>query len=77
MTGCLTPCFYKEYMFLNNNPKILNDGMVGFVPGDQIVIGLWAVSRNTEFREEVPDQNHYFRSLILAGPALPVHLLAG
>ena len=55
MTGCLTPCFYKEYMFLNNNPKILNDGMVGFVPGDQIVVGLWAVSQNTEFREEVSD----------------------
>ena len=55
MTGCLAPCCYKEYMFLNNNPKILNDGMVGFVPGDQIVIGLWAVSRNTEFREEVSD----------------------
>ena len=55
MTGCLTPWSYKEYMFSNNNPKILNDGMVGFVPGDQIVIGLWAVSRNTEFREEVSD----------------------
>ena len=52
MTGCLTPCAYKEYKFLNSIPKELA-GMDGFVPDDQIAIGLWAGSKSTEFKEEV------------------------
>ena len=52
MTGCLTPCSYKEYKFLNMNPKLMT-GYDTFVPDDQIAVGLWAVSRNTEFKEEV------------------------
>ena len=52
MTGCLTPCSYKEYKFLNMNPKLMT-GYDTFVPDGQIAVGLWAVSRNTEFKEEV------------------------
>ena len=52
MTGCLTPCSYKEYKFLNMNPKLMT-GYDTFVPDGQIAVGLWAVSQNTEFKEEV------------------------
>ena len=50
-TGCLRPCEYKEYKFVNINPKPLLVTLQ--VPNDQIGIGLWAVSENTRFEEEV------------------------
>ena len=50
MTGCLTPCSYKEYKFLTSVPKTL---YMPIVPADQIGIGLWAMSRETEINEEV------------------------
>ena len=49
-TGCLRPCHYNEYKFVNSNPK---DFSVIQVPDDQIAIGLWAVSKYTQFEEEV------------------------
>ena len=49
-TGCLRPCHYNEYKFVNSNPKDFN---VIQVPDDQIAIGLWAVSKYTQFEEEV------------------------
>ena len=50
MTGCLTPCSYKEYKFMFSLPK---DMVLADVPDDQIAVGLWPASRITEFREEV------------------------
>ena len=50
LTGCLKPCTYKEYKFVNINPK---PNLVGSVPDDQIAIGLWAVSEYTKTEEEV------------------------
>ena len=50
MSGCLKPCSYKEYKFVNSNPKPF---LLGQVPADQIVVGLWAVSEYTRFEEEV------------------------
>ena len=48
-TGCLKPCEYKEYKFINTNPKPM---LVTTVPADQIAIGLWTVSEYTRFEEE-------------------------
>ena len=53
MTGCLTPCSYREYKFLTSVPKTL---YAPIVPADQIGIGLWAMSRETEINEEVSEQ---------------------
>ena len=50
LTGCLTPCSYKEYKFLTSVPKTLE---MPLVPDDQIAVALWGVSRNTEIKEEV------------------------
>ena len=50
MTGCLTPCSYKEYKLMLSVPK---DFVLAVVPDDQIAVGLWAASWSTEFREEV------------------------
>ena len=49
MTGCPTPCSYKEYKFLTSVPKTLYVSSI--VPADQIGIGLWAMSRETEINE--------------------------
>ena len=56
-TGCLRPCSYKEYKFLNSNPKPL---LTTQVSADQIAIGLWAVSEYTRFEEEVPTGNYFY-----------------
>ena len=53
-TGCLKPCSYKEYKFKNSNPK---DLVVTAVPDNQITIGLWAVTKYTQFEEEVLSVN--------------------
>ena len=58
MSGCLKPCSYKEYKFVNSNPKPL---LIAQVPDDQIAIGLWAVSGYTHFEEEVLLLNCHFR----------------
>ena len=50
LTGCLKPCSYNEYKFVNNNPKEI---LMTDVPDDQIAIGLWAVSEETQFEDEV------------------------
>ena len=50
ITGCLTPCSYKEYRFLTSVPKKL---YMPFVPDDQIGVLLWAMSRDTDINEEV------------------------
>ena len=50
MSGCMKRCSYKEYKFVNNNPKPL---LMAQVPDNQIAIGLWAVSKYTQFEEEV------------------------
>ena len=50
VTGCPTPCSYKEYKFLTSAPKKL---FMPFVPDDQIGILLWAMSRDTDINEEV------------------------
>ena len=50
LTGCQTPCSYKEYKFLTSVPKTLE---MPLVPDDQIAVALWGVSRNTEIKEEV------------------------
>ena len=49
-TGCLRPCSYNEYKFVNSDPK---DILMTQVPDDQIEIGLWAVSEETQFEDEV------------------------
>lgn len=49
-TGCLKPCTYKEYKFMNSNPKEI----VVNVPDNQLAIILWAVTKYTQFEEEVP-----------------------
>ena len=59
MTGCLKPCSYKEYKFVNSQPK---DMVVAAVPDDQLAILLWAVTQYTQFEEEVPSVNHLFSS---------------
>ena len=50
ITGCLTPCSYKEYKFLTSVPKNL---FIPLVPDDQIGVLLWAMSRDTDMNEEV------------------------
>ena len=55
-TGCLKPCEYKEYKFVNSNPKPY---LIAQVPNDQIMIGLWSVSENTRFEEEVLSVNYH------------------
>ena len=50
LTGCLKPCHYKEYKFVNSNPK---DQLLAQVPDNQISIDFWAVSEYTQFEEEV------------------------
>ena len=55
MTGCLTPCSYKEYKLMLSLPK---DYVLAEVPDDQIAVGLWAASWSTEFREEVSLKSH-------------------
>ena len=50
-TGCLKPCSYKEYKIVNTIPK---DLPVANVPADQIAILLSAVTKYTQFEEEVP-----------------------
>ena len=43
-TGCLKPCHYKEYKFVESSPKVLvNPGVLGF----------WAASHTTQVEEEV------------------------
>ena len=59
-TGCLKPCAYKEYKFVNSNPKPL---LLGQVPDDQVTFGLWPASEYTQFEEEVLSMNHNFRSI--------------
>ena len=49
-TGCLKPCSYNEYKFVNSIPK---DIMAKDIPDDKIAIGLWAVSEETQFEDEV------------------------
>ena len=61
LTGCLKPCSYKEYKFVNSNPKPL---LVGQVPDNQIAFGLWAVSEYTQFEEEVLSMNHHSRPIL-------------
>ena len=60
-TGCLRPCEFKEYKFVNSKAKPL---LVTTVPADQIAIGLWAVSEYTQFEEEVPSVNYYSQKII-------------
>ena len=55
LTGCLKPCSYGEYKFVNTNPKTLP---VSAVPDNQLAIVLWAVTKYTQFEEEVPSVNH-------------------
>ena len=50
LTGCLKPCSYNEYKFVNYIPK---DIMAKDIPDDKIAIGLWAVSEETQFEDEV------------------------
>ena len=54
LTGCLKPCSYGEYKFVNTNPKNLP---VSAVPDNQLAIVLWAVTKYTQFEEEVPSVN--------------------
>ena len=49
-TGCRKPCSYKEYKFMNSNPREI---VVAEMPQDQIGFALWPVSQNTNFEEEV------------------------
>ena len=55
MSGCLKPCSYKEYKFVNSNPKGL---AVAAFADDQVSIGLWAVTRHTWVETEVHTTNH-------------------
>ena len=80
-TGCLRPCHYNEYKFVNSNPK---DFIVIQVPDDQIAIGLWAVSKYTQFEEEVSSINQstfYVNKksefCFMPGSSLPFHLPLG
>ena len=80
-TGCLRPCHYNEYKFVNSNPK---DFIVIQVPDDQIAIGLWAVSKYTQFEEEVSSisqptfyVNTKSEFCFMPGSSLPFHLPLG
>ena len=80
-TGCLRPCHYNEYKFVNSNPK---DFIVIQVPDDQIAIGLWAVSKYTQFEEEVSSisqptfyVNKRSEFCLMPGSSLPFHLPFG
>ena len=55
MTGCLKPCSYKEYKFVNSAPKGL---AVAAFADDQVSIGIWAVTRHTWVETEVHTTNH-------------------
>ena len=51
LTGCLKPCEYKEYKIINSNIKTAS--ALTAVPDKEIFFGLWAVSKYTEYEEEV------------------------
>ena len=51
LTGCLKPCEYKEYKIINSNPKTAT--ALTHVPDKEISFGLWAVSKYTEYEDEV------------------------
>ena len=51
LTGCLKPCEYKEYKIINSNLKTAT--ALTHVPDKEISFGLWAVSKYTEYEEEV------------------------
>ena len=74
LTGCLKPCSYNEYKFVNSNPKEL---VAAYVPEDQLAIILWAVTQYTQFEEEVPSVNHSSSFCIISGAPVPFHLLVG
>ena len=48
MTKCKIPCNYDEYKLANNPPRVFTDDY-----GNETVFGLFAVSENTKFEEEV------------------------
>ena len=87
LTGCLKPCEYKEYKIINSNPKTAT--ALTHVPDKEISFGLWAVSKYTEYEDEVlfltiqqiSNQYQVLFShqliILLSGAPLPVHLSAG
>ena len=52
MTGCLSPCTYKEYEFVNTNLKEYTTVDPIKFPENFIAFCLWSVSQNTLVEEE-------------------------
>ena len=52
MTGCLSPCTYKEYKFVNTNLKEYTTVDPIKFPENFIAFCLWSVSQNTLVEEE-------------------------
>ena len=52
LTGCLSPCAYKEYSFVNTNPKEYTLVNTIKSPENSLAFCLWSVSQNTLVEEE-------------------------
>ena len=52
LTGCLSPCTYKEYKFVNTNPKEYTTINAIQFPEKSMAFCLWSVSPNTLVEEE-------------------------
>ena len=52
LTGCLSPCAYKEYRFLNTNLKEYTTVNAVEFPENSMSFCLWSVSQNTFVEEE-------------------------
>ena len=52
LTGCLSPCTYKEYKFVNTNRKEYTTVNAIQYPEKSMAFCLWSVSPNTLVEEE-------------------------